>query len=163
MKLAIVGSRRFTDYVVFSRFLKLMIDQQMQGNTPTHIVSGGADGIDSLARQYARENGIELIEFLPKDKSRDALMARNTEIVDECDVLFAFPDDESKGTWDSVRKAKKKFGPLERVFIKYLSRASLKRVRDGMPELYKQVQDKKRKKQSTLFACLNKKLEGEKE
>lgn len=58
MKLAIVGSRK----------ISADIGKHISENV-TEIVSGGAAGIDTLAAEYARSNGIKLTEFLP-DYSR---------------------------------------------------------------------------------------------
>ena len=45
----------------------------------TEIVSGGAKGVDSLAREYAERKGIKLTEFIPEYKSygRAAPIVRN--------------------------------------------------------------------------------------
>ena len=55
MKIAVVGSRSFSDYDLLC---KVMSEYE-----PTLIVSGGAQGADSLAERYAREHGIELRVF----------------------------------------------------------------------------------------------------
>ena len=54
MKLAIVGSRT----------INIKLDKFIPKNV-TEIISGGARGVDSSARNYARENGLKLIEYFP--------------------------------------------------------------------------------------------------
>ena len=103
MKLAIVGSRGFNDYSLLQNTIKsLSIDIST-------IISGGAKGADSLAKQYAIENELELIEFIP-DWNKYGLkagMLRNTDIINEADCVIAFWDSKSIGTKDSIIKAKK--------------------------------------------------------
>lgn len=108
-KLAIVGSRNFNDKVVFDSVLKEIL---MILGTPDAIISGGADGADTLAAEWALENNIKLIKFEPKHKdfpkkSRRwmAPKERNTAIVENSDVLLAFWDMKSTGTKDTVGKA----------------------------------------------------------
>ena len=59
MNVGIVGSRSFSDYKLFKEIIKklnLNIDL---------IISGGARGADSLAKQYALENNIPIKIFYP--------------------------------------------------------------------------------------------------
>ena len=74
MKVAVIGSRGITNCNL-SEYLPEDTDE---------IVSGGARGIDSCAREYARKNGIKLTEFLPEyDKyGRGAPLRRNIQIID---------------------------------------------------------------------------------
>jgi len=84
MKLAVVGCRDFTRYGYIRRVLSK--------HPCTHIVSGGARGVDSLAKQYADENNIVPIVFKAEwDKyGKKAGFIRNELIVKECDELVAF-------------------------------------------------------------------------
>jgi hypothetical protein len=106
MKLAIVGSRNFTNF----EFLK----QILQYHPCTQIISGGAKGADTLAKQYAAENGIPIKEFLPNwDKyGKSAGYRRNKQIVEACDELVAFWDGESKGTAHSIGIAEESGKPV---------------------------------------------------
>ena len=79
----------------------------------TEIVSGGAKGIDSCARQYAQEHGLKLTEFLPDYPryGRGAPLKRNLEIIAYADQVLAFWDGHSPGTKhviDQCNKKKKK-------------------------------------------------------
>lgn len=107
MKIAIVGSRSFKDY----EFLKKEVEKFISENSleEVTIVSGGAVGADTLAEEFAAENGYETIIYLPDRKTygREACRVRNTDIVETGDVVFAFWDGISTGTKDSINKAEK--------------------------------------------------------
>lgn len=100
MKLAIIGSRNLE-----TGDLKEYIPK-----TVTEIVSGGAKGVDTVARNFALENSIKLTEFLPDYKSygRAAPLKRNLEIIDYADEILAFWDGKSRGTKFVISNAKKK-------------------------------------------------------
>ena len=104
MRLAIVGSREFENYdLVCAEVAKIQQTQNVD-----LIVSGGAKGADTLAKKFAARNGIRLMEFLPDyDRyGRGAPLQRNTLIVQNSDVVLAFVAATSKGTWDTIRKAR---------------------------------------------------------
>lgn len=109
MKLAIIGSRN-CPHIDIGKYLKF---------TPTTIISGGARGADTWAREYARKNNIPLIEFLPDYWSygRKAPLVRNRLIVDNCDCLLAFWDGISRGTKFTLDYASKCGIPIEIVII----------------------------------------------
>lgn len=98
MKLAIVGSRSL-NAVDLSKYIP---------NGVAEIVSGGACGIDTCAREYALRNNIPIIEFLPdyKKYGRTAPLKRNVLIVDYADEIIAFWDGKSTGTVFTIRYAK---------------------------------------------------------
>ena len=107
MNIAIVGGRDFNDFDL----LKKALTDFMDGNQTflNAIVSGGAKGTDTLAEKFADEIGLEKIIFKPNFAKfgRGAALMRNTEIIENSDVVFAFWDGKSKGTLDSINKAKK--------------------------------------------------------
>ena len=90
MKLAIIGSRTL-EQVDIEKYLPEGVDE---------IVSGGARGIDSLARAFAERAGIKLAEFLPQYQSygRAAPLVRNRQIADYADAALVFWDGSSRGT-----------------------------------------------------------------
>ena len=100
LKIGIVGTRKFDNYSKFKELVMPVLNEY----TFDTIVSGGALGIDSLAKKLARELNINLIEFLPGNKSP---LKRNTRIAFTSDILIAMPDAQSTGTYDTIRKATK--------------------------------------------------------
>lgn len=104
-KVAVIGSRDFTDYK--------MLCEVLDKYDIREIVSGGARGADSLAARYAKERGIGLTEFIPDwSVGKYAGHIRNQDIIDYCDIVIAFWDLESKGTKDSISKAKRANKPV---------------------------------------------------
>jgi hypothetical protein len=108
-RVAIVGSRgwpegqshRVTEYVL---------------NLPagTVVVSGGAKGVDSMAERVAERCGLD-VHTIPADwlkHGRAAGPICNSEIVAACDRVVAFWDGESRGTADTIRKAKRAGKPV---------------------------------------------------
>ena len=105
MRLAIVGSREFTNYDLLCREVaKIQETQKID-----LIVSGGATGADTLAKKYAAKNRIPLMEFLPDYSryGRGAPLQRNSLIVQNADWVLAYVTASSKGTWDTIRKAER--------------------------------------------------------
>jgi hypothetical protein len=104
MKLAVVGSRTFTDYQIFCDVLDSVLE--VHGGM-IELISGGAKGADSLAKRYANDAGIDIKIFAAHwdEFGKGAGMIRNTDIVKECDQLLAFWDGKSRGTLDSITKA----------------------------------------------------------
>jgi aconitase A len=101
MKVAVVGSRNFTDYALMKKVLdNISIDT---------IVSGGALGADSLAEQYAKERGIEIIIHKPNWRryGKAAGYVRNVDIVNDADLVVAFWDGKSRGTRHTIETARK--------------------------------------------------------
>lgn len=97
MKVAVIGSRGITS-LDLAPFMPEGV---------TTIVSGGARGVDSIAAAYAREHGLELVEFLPEYEKygRGAPLRRNHQIIEAADLVLAFWDGQSRGTSYTVREA----------------------------------------------------------
>ena len=95
MKLAVIGSRGLT---------QIEIEKHLPDGV-TEIVSGGAKGIDALARAFANRNGIPLTEFLPRYDlyGRAAPLKRNEEIATYADEALVIWDGASKGTEYTLR------------------------------------------------------------
>ena len=106
MNIAIVGGRDFNDYPLLKESILAYIDAHEK---PENIVSGGAKGADTLAAQFAAEMGIPLLIFKPdyQKYGRGATLVRNTQIIENAEVVFAFWDGQSKGTKGSIKKAEK--------------------------------------------------------
>lgn len=101
MRVAIIGSRSYINYAQ----VKHTVDE----HKPSMIISGGAEGADSLGQRYAKENGIPILIFYPNWKvhGKSAGYLRNESIIDAADCIIAFWDGESKGTLHSINLAKK--------------------------------------------------------
>ena len=105
MRLAIVGSREFGDYDL----LCAEVAKIQQTQTIDLVVSGGAQGADTLAKKFAAKNRIPLMEFLPDYSryGRGAPLQRNSLIVNNAEWVLAFVTVTSKGTWNTIRKAER--------------------------------------------------------
>lgn len=111
MKLAIIGSRSFTNYLIMCKAIEPL--------RPTEIVSGGAKGADALAERYALENNLKTTVFLPKFRTDKTVkyhprwfLERNKEIVEYSNFVLAFWDGKSRGTLHAITHAKKTNTPL---------------------------------------------------
>lgn len=104
MKIAVIGSRN-CPYIDLEDYITTL---------PDVIVSGGAKGVDTYAREFALKHDIEFIEFKPdyKKYGRRAPLVRNKQIVDECDSLIAIWDGYSTGTKHAIRYANKMNKPV---------------------------------------------------
>lgn len=104
--LAIIGSRGFNNFTHAKKeILKLITNNHI---SITKIISGGADGTDKIAEIFAEKFNIP-VEIIKPDwsKGKQAGVIRNSEIIKKSDVIIAFWDGKSKGTLDSINKAKK--------------------------------------------------------
>ena len=99
MKIAIIGSRNLSIY---------NLNKYIPTNA-TEIVSGGAKGIDTYAKEFALKHNIKLTEFLPEYNifGKAAPIRRNHKIVDYSDEVLAFWDGKSKGTKSVIEYCKK--------------------------------------------------------
>jgi len=99
MKVAVIGSRGLTVNDL-GKYLP---------EDTTEIVSGGAKGIDTCARNYALSHDIKLTEFLPEYNKygRGAPLKRNLQIIEYADVVIAFWDGKSRGTKYVIDNCKK--------------------------------------------------------
>lgn len=113
MRLAIIGSRSFSDYSLLVETLKTHYFNE-SGWTFDEIVSGGARGCDSLAAEFARQNCVKLTEFLPDWNlfGKSAGFRRNKLIIDHADEVLAFSVNSSKGTAHSISLARQQNKPV---------------------------------------------------
>jgi len=90
MKVAVVGSRG----------LQIPIPENAVPAGTTQLVSGAANGIDRMARAFAIEHHIQILEVLPDYAlfGRQAPLQRNDAIVDYADFVLAIWDGRSRGT-----------------------------------------------------------------
>ena len=99
MKIAVVGSRDFTDYERLCRTLDALEFDL--------LISGGARGADKLAERYADERGIKKhIYYAEWGKlGKKAGIMRNEDIVKNSDMIVAFWDGKSRGTNHTIQFA----------------------------------------------------------
>ncbi len=104
MKVAVVGSRG----------LRVEHLEEYLPKEITEIISGGARGVDTSAREYALKTGLKLTEFLPEygRYGRIAPLKRNITIIENADMVLAFWDGKSKGTKFVIDKCKKRNIPV---------------------------------------------------
>lgn len=113
MIVCVTGGRRFADGKKIAAELKRL---QMVARKPAEemtLVHGDCHkgGADKLADAAARELGWRVIP-VPVDSSQDgswpaAGNKRNGRMLETWmpAIVLAFPDDQSRGTWDCVRRA----------------------------------------------------------
>lgn len=101
----IAGSRDFNDYDLLKSTLDLYnFDPQKH-----EIVSGCAQGADSLGEKYAKERGLQVKRF-PADWQQHGKAAgpiRNEKMAQYAKGLIAFWDGESRGTKNMIGLAEK--------------------------------------------------------
>ncbi len=109
MKLMIAGSRSIENIDISPYIPK----------ETTHIISGGAKGVDTLAEQYADRHKIPKTIIRPNYAlyKKGAPLKRNIEMVDMCDSLLVFWDGKSRGTKHTIDYAKKTNKPVRVIII----------------------------------------------
>lgn len=109
MKVAVIGSR------------SLKIDNlgKYMSVKTTEIVSGGAVGVDTSAREYAEKNKVKLTEFFPEYSKfgKAAPIKRNVAIIEYAGIVLAFWDGKSRGTNFIINKCKEKAIPIRVIVI----------------------------------------------
>ena len=105
MKIAIVGSRSIT----------ADIPERCIPENTTEIFSGGAKGIDTCAREYARTHHILITDILPEYDlyGRTAPLIRNDLIISLADKVIIFWDGKSRGTNYIVKKCRQTDKPFD--------------------------------------------------
>lgn len=104
--------------VVGSRSLRVADLGKYLPEGTTEILSGGAAGVDTSAREYALAHAIPLTEFLPDYQryGRAAPLKRNISIIESADLVLAFWDGTSRGTRFVIERCKQR-GTTVRVFL----------------------------------------------
>ena len=102
MYIGVVGGRTYPDkdfvHSILHDFIK-------KGDT---IISGGASGVDSFAKEFAEIAELLFVCYPPLEADgEDAYTKRNQRIADDCELLLVFPSYNSVGTYDTIAKAKK--------------------------------------------------------
>ncbi len=114
--LAIIGSRNYTDYekMVLSiyKYLSHMGESHHENRTFhfDRIVSGGAEGVDTLADRFSKQHNIPIKVIRPNYKlypPKIAPLIRNEEIIKEANIIFTMWDGSSRGTANALGHAKR--------------------------------------------------------
>lgn len=116
MKLAIVGSRNFTNKKLFGETIIYIL--QVWG-IPLEVISGGAKGADTLGEKWANENNIPTIIFYPdwEKHGKAAGPIRNKDIISAATHVLAFPSRTGRGTQHSIRLAQEQNKEIHIVWI----------------------------------------------
>lgn len=108
-RIIIAGSRSITDYELLRRiFIQDFAPPELA--KPNYlIVSGGAEGVDTLGEQYAEKWDIPLTKFDAdwSEYGKAAGPIRNRKMARFADTLIALWDGESDGTRDMIDTAVK--------------------------------------------------------
>lgn len=102
MKTIIAGGRDIYDYAV----LEAALSQSQLIDRTTEVISGGQTGIDALAVEYAKKNGLRW-HIEPADWNQFGKAAgprRNRQMLEMSDALIAIWDGESPGTKNMIRQ-----------------------------------------------------------
>lgn len=104
-RIIVAGSRDIEDYSL----IKVTLDNYIKDSKDFVIVSGVARGVGELGERYAKENGLECVQYLANWDAygKKASYVRNTEMANNADTLIAFWDVESNGTRNMINIAKK--------------------------------------------------------
>ena len=111
MNIGIVGSRRWKNREDIEDLVNTLA-------ADTTVVSGGARGVDTWAATAALQRGLKVVEFLPelppngspKWEYTKAYYARNRQIAEYCDVVYAFVASDRKGGTENTIKHAKELG-----------------------------------------------------
>lgn len=116
VKVGIVGSRSIADSEYVFSVLDFYLARLLEENEVVIVSGDQKKGVDGYAKAYAEGLGLKYIGFPPRYDLyhvKRAPLERNTEIVNESDYLIAIQENNSRGTQDSIDKAKKKKIPIK--------------------------------------------------
>ena len=102
--IAIVGSREFKKLDLVEAMILILKNLFNDFS----VISGGAKGVDSKAKEVCIKHGIKYVEYAPDfSKGYDVRKyhERNDKIIKESDMLIAFWNGVSKGTESVIIKA----------------------------------------------------------
>ena len=112
MNVAIIGSRNCGNLTI-----EKIIDSIPQKTSV--IISGGATGVDTLAKKAALKLNVPLLEILPNYEKygRKAPLVRNLEIISKSDEVVAFWDYKSYGTKYVIHECLKIQKPIKIIIV----------------------------------------------
>lgn len=113
-RIIICGGRHFNDYEAMKEKVDRVLASLGMEKSQIEIVSGHCVGADQLGEQYAEDHQVKCSVFPAEWKKygRSAGPIRNTQMIQyasESDrpVVIAFVSPRSRGTKDTVQKAKR--------------------------------------------------------
>ena len=104
-KVIIAGGRDFSNY----ELLKTKLDKILSNiNQPIQIVSGTANGADTLGERYAKERNYQIKQFPANWNTygKRAGYLRNEQMAKYADACVCFWDYQSKGTKHMIELSK---------------------------------------------------------
>jgi len=114
VRVVVFGSRDFKD----EEFVRAQVRELASpaARRPMVVITGGARGVDSWAADEARKNGLSVEEYLPdwEHYGKSAGIRRNRQMFEQGrpDEAWAFWDGRSRGTFDSITRARRAGIPL---------------------------------------------------
>lgn len=108
IKIAVIGNRAGYPKDPVEQIEKLLKLENLEKNQII-IVSGGARGVDSIAESWANDNNVETLIFPAdwKNLGKGAGYIRNTQIIENSDIVLAIWDNQSRGTRHSLYLSRK--------------------------------------------------------
>jgi SLOG family YspA-like protein len=106
MRVIIAGSRSFDNN---SKLMGMVMDAVLKSKFQiTEVVSGGALGVDMAGENWAHIYGVPVKLFIPdwNKYGKSAGMIRNADMVEYADALIVLWDGKSKGTANTIKRAK---------------------------------------------------------
>ena len=104
MKLLVIGSRSIKDFDLTPHI----------PNDVITIISGGANGVDTLAEEYADRHRLSKYIIRPRYDlyGRAAPIKRNEQMVEIADAVLVIWDGSSKGALSTIKYAEKIKKPI---------------------------------------------------
>lgn len=119
MRLAIVGSTSFARPEAWGE-ARALVRATIERHRPEVVVSGGARGVDTIAREEAEAAGVPVVEHLPaRQRWGDGYRPRNLRIVEDCTHLLRVACRESTtyGSGWTADRAEEAGRVVERRFL----------------------------------------------
>ncbi len=90
MKIAIVGSSHLTkeDEIKTRKYCEEIFTKKRELDKKLVLISGGANGVDSIAEDVAGDYAIKTEIYKPKKQEIEYFRERNEKIAEACDILF---------------------------------------------------------------------------
>jgi hypothetical protein len=119
MRVIVAGTRTFSDYRLLERTLDHFLMFRDMKKEDIVIISGAADGADTLGEKYARKRKFKLEKYPAdwKKYKKSAGYIRNEEMAKIADACVCFWDGISDGTYNMINLAKQY--NLELEVVKY--------------------------------------------